>query len=83
MAQLVEETGRYKLICTMVESLPGEHLLATYSHSIFKPDVPVKRLFEEILNIGSTQHFGLVDGDYREVLRQLCQLMDFDYYEIK
>lgn len=83
MAQLVEETGRYKLICTMVESLPGEHLLATYSHSIFKPDVPVKRLFEEILNIGSTQHFGLVDGDYREVLRQLCQLMNFEYYEIK
>lgn len=83
IAQLVECDGKYKLVCTLVDSLPGEHLLATYSHSIFKPVVPVKRLFEEIIKIGTTQHFGIVDGDYTKELADFAAIMDFDFYEIK
>lgn len=40
LAQLAEENGRYKLICGMAESLPGDHILTTYSHSIFRPTFP-------------------------------------------
>ena len=83
MAQLVECDGKYKLVCTLVDSLEGEHLLATYSHSIFKPVVPVKRLFEEILKIGTTQHFGIVDGDYTAELEDFAAMMDFEFYNIK
>lgn len=82
MAQLVECNGRYKLVCTMVESLEGRHLLATYSHSIFRPVVPVERLFEEILKVGTTQHFAIVDGDYRNELAMFAQMMDFEYHQI-
>ena len=82
MAQLVECNGRYKLVATLVDSLEGEHLLATYSHSIFRPVVPVKRLFEEILKIGTTQHFALVDGDYLRELEMLAGIMDFEYHAI-
>ncbi len=82
MAQLVEDHGKYKLVCTMVESLPGKHLLATYSHSIFKPVVPVKELFERILKIGTTQHFAIADGDYRKELAMLSEIMGFEYYQI-
>ena len=82
MAQLVEENGKYKLTCALAESLPGEHLLATYSHSIFKPLAPVQQLFEQVMKIGTTQHFAVVDGDYREHLRILAGLMDFEYHSI-
>ena len=82
MAQLVECDGRYKLVATLVDSLEGEHILATYSHSIFRPVVPVKRLFEEILKIGTTQHFALVDGDYLRELEMLAGIMDFEYHAI-
>lgn len=82
MAQLVECDGGYKLVATLVESLPGEHILATYSHTIFRPVVPVERLFEEIIKIGTTQHFAVVDGDWRAQLRELSEIMDFKYYEI-
>ena len=82
MAQLVECDGGYKLVATLVESLPGEHILATYSHTIFRPVVPVERLFEEIIKIGTTQHFAVVDGDWRAQLRELSDIMDFKYYEI-
>lgn len=40
MAQLVECDGRYKLVATLVDSLEGGHILATYSHSIFRPWSP-------------------------------------------
>ena len=83
LAQLVEENGCYKLICGMAESLPGDHILTTYSHSIFRPDVPVGRFFEQILLWCSTQHFGVVDGDYRRELKEVAALMDFDYCPIE
>lgn len=83
LAQLIEENGRYKLICGMAESLPGDHILATYSHSIFRPELPVERFFEQILRVGSTQHFGVVDGDYRRELKEVAALMDFDFHPIE
>lgn len=83
MAQLLEEDGRYKLVCTLAESLPGKHLLATYSHSIFRPQVPVKELFEQILRIGATQHFAITDGDWTAELEQFASIMGFEFYNIK
>ncbi|MDR0901185.1 MAG: hypothetical protein LBM92_00250 [Opitutaceae bacterium] len=83
MAQLVEENGKYKLVCALADSLPGKHLLATYSHTIFKPVVPVNQLFEQVLKVGTTQHFAVVDGDYCDQLRLLAEMMDFDFYHIK
>lgn len=82
MVQLTEDHGVYKLVCTLVDSLEGGHILATYSHSIFKPVVPVKDLFEKILKIGTTQHFAIVDGDYCEDLAILAEIMGFEYHKI-
>lgn len=83
VAGLFEEAGKYKLICFMAESLPGKHLLATYTHSIFKPVVPVKELFEQVLRIGATQHYAIVDGDWRKELEALAEIMGFEFYNIK
>lgn len=83
MAGLYEENGKYKLICTQVESLPGKHLLATYSHTIFRPVVPVKDLFERILKIGATQHYAVVDGDWTAELQDLAEMMGFEFYNLK
>lgn len=82
VAGLYEEDGRYKLICFRAESLPGKHLLATYSHSIFKPVVPVKELFGQILKIGATQHYAIVDGDYMDDLETFASIMGFEFYKI-
>jgi L-arabinose isomerase len=82
MAQLTENNGTYKLVSTLVDSIDGEHILASYSHGIFRPIIPVKILFEEILKIGTTQHFALVDGDFRTELSILSELMGFEYHEI-
>lgn len=82
LAQLIEDNGKYKLICGMAESLPGKQILATYSHSIFRPTVPVKSFFEQILKIGATQHFGVVDGDWRKELKAVAEIMGFEYYEV-
>ena len=82
-AGIYEESGKYKLVSFLAESLPGEHLLATYSHTIFRPEVPVKELFERILRIGSTQHFAIVDGDCRRQLEAFAAVMGFEFHSIK
>lgn len=91
VAGLYEEDGLYKLITFKADSLSEKdtpqsdrkHLLATYSHTIFKPEVPVKKLFEKILRIGATQHYAIVDGDYVAELEVLADIMGFEFYSIK
>ena len=91
VAGLYEEDGKYKLITFMAESLDAKdtpqsklkHLLATYSHTIFKPEVPAKELWEQVLRIGATQHYAIVDGDYRNELKALAEMMGFEYYDIR
>ena len=91
VAGLYEQDGKYKLITFMAESLSEKdtpqsaknHLLATYSHTIFRPVVPAKELWEKVLNIGATQHYAIVDGDYRDELRDLASIMGFEFYDIR
>lgn len=82
MAQLTENNGTYKLVCTLVDSLDGEHIIASYSHTVFRPVVPAKELFEKILKIGTSQHFAVVDGDYCADLAILAEIMGFEYHQI-
>ena len=90
VAGLYEENGKYKLVTFMAESLSEKdtpqsskkHLLATYSHTIFKPVVPVKELFEQVLKVGVTQHYAIVDGDWRPQLEALAEIMGFEFYSI-
>lgn len=80
---IYEQDGKYKMVCFQAESLPGEHILATYSHSIFRPVVPVKDLFERLLEIGVTQHYAIVDGDWRRELKDFAEIMGFEFYDIR
>ena len=83
MTGLYEEDGRYKMIATLVESLPGKQFLATYSHSEFRPLVPVKKLFGELLKVGVTQHYAIADGDWTRELENFAEMMGFEFYNIK
>ena len=91
VAGLYEQGGKYKLITFLAESLSEKdtpqstkkHLLATYSHTIFKPQVPVKQLWEQVLRIGATQHYAIVDGDCRAQLEDLAAIMGFEFYNLQ
>ena len=91
VAGLYEEDGKYKLITFLATSLSEKetpqstkkHLLATYSHTIFRPEVPAKELWEKVLRIGATQHYAIVDGDCRAELQDLAEIMGFEFYNIK
>ena len=91
MAGLYEEDGKYKLITFLAESLDAAqtpqskipHLLATYSHTIFRPVVPVKELWEQVLRIGATQHYAIVDGDWRAELADFAALCGLEFYDIR
>lgn len=91
VAGLYEQGGKYKLITFLAESLSEKdtpqsskkHLLATYSHTIFKPQVPVTQLWEQVLRIGATQHYAIVDGDCRAQLEDLAAIMGFEFYNLQ
>ena len=83
MTGIYEEDGKYKMVATLIESLPGKQFLATYSHSEFKPQVPVKKLFEELLKVGVTQHYAIADGDWTKELEAFAEMMGFEFYNIK
>ncbi len=83
MLHCSQQTGRFQLVSTRVEALPTEHHLATYSHSRFRPiGESCEELFGKLLNIGVTQHYGIVDGDCQAALRDFAMMMNFEYTEV-
>lgn len=83
MLHCSEHNGKLQFVATRVEALPTEHFLATYSHSLFRPiSQSAPELFEKLLKIGVTQHYGLVDGNVIAAVRDLAMMLGFDFYEV-
>lgn len=83
MLHMSEKNGRMKMVCTLVEALPTKHYLASYSHAEFcHRTLKPQELFNRLISVGVTQHYGIVDGDYIKELEELASLMDFDFYFI-
>lgn len=83
MAHLSQHNGQFVLAATLVESLPQEAHLATYSHGRFRPvNGSCKKLFDDLLRIGVTQHFSLVAGDVTQAVMDLGNLLGFECYRV-
>lgn len=80
MLHVSECNGRFKMVCTLVDALPCEHFITSYSHGLFRPLTGnVQELFHKLLQTGVTQHYSLVEGDYIQELSYLAQLLDFEF----
>ena len=83
MLHCSQQTGEFQLVATRVEALPTDHFLATYSHSLFRPiGQSSEELFQKLLDIGVTQHYGIADGNHLAALRDLANLLGFAYHEV-
>ena len=59
--------------------LPTEHLSSSYSHGKFRHlNGNIQDLFDKLLQIGVTQHYSLVEGNYIKQLVYLAKLMNFE-----
>lgn len=83
MLHCSENNGRFKLVTTRIEALATDHILATYSHGLFRAIGQTnEELFRKLLDIGVTQHYAIVPGNYLDQIRETAKLLDFDYYEV-
>lgn len=71
-------SGRFKMVCSLVDAVETKHFLAGYSHGLFRSRIPVEVFFGKLINIGVTQHYGIAPGNYLSELKILSQLLDFD-----
>lgn len=63
--------------------IPCEHFLATYSHGLFRAiGQSNAELFEKLLKIGVTQHYGIASGDFTAELRDVARMLNFDFYSL-
>ncbi len=82
MLHISECEGQYKLICSVVDALPTKHHLAGYTHGLFKPRKPCIAFFQELMEIGVTQHFAIAQGDHCAELQEFAQIMGFSFHRI-
>ena len=72
--------GGLKLVCGLVDALPATHEITSYSHGSFRPvGIDIQEYFAKLLNIGVTQHYGVVEGDYIAELRDFAKIMDMEF----
>lgn len=83
MLHMSEKDGVFKMVCTLVEALPTKHYMASYSHAEFcHKTLSPQELFNRLINIGVTQHYAIVDGDWTAELEDLAYLMGFEFFRI-
>ena len=83
MLHCSEHNGRFLFATTLIDSLPCDHFLATYSHGLFRPVGQTSpELFEKLLRIGVTQHYGIANGDCIPAIADLSMMLDFDYHKV-
>ena len=71
-----------KLVASKVTSIEGPHRIQGYTHSEFRVDGDINLFFEKLLEIGTTQHFVVVEGDYIKQLKALSELCNFSFYAV-
>lgn len=83
MLHCSEHNGNFMFAATLLDSLPCKHFLATYSHGLFRAVGETNtELFEKLLKIGVTQHYGLVSGDCIPAVEDLAKMLNFDYHRV-
>lgn len=82
MLHISERDGRYIMVCSVVDALETEHHLAGYSHGLFKPRKPCLDFFQELMDIGVTQHFAIVQGNHLAELEAFANIMNFTFHRI-
>ena len=83
MVHLSQRNGKFVMAVTLVESLPEEAHLATYSHGRFRPvGQSCKALFDKLLAIGVTQHYALAAGDVTQEVLDLAFLLGFECHQV-
>lgn len=78
-----QKNGRFQFVVTQVDFLPCKHFLATYCHGRFRPvTMDCETFIAKLTQIGVTQHYLSTDGDQRSKIKDLAELLDFDYIEL-
>lgn len=83
MLHCSQRNGSFRFAATLVDCLPTEHFLATYSHGLFRAaDGSNRALFERLLRLGVTQHYAIVHGDRLAAVEDLAKLLAFEYHRV-
>ncbi|HBP38331.1 MAG TPA: hypothetical protein DD640_06250 [Clostridiales bacterium] len=83
MVHVSQHGGGFILTAALVESLPTEMHLASYSHGRFRMiGQSCRDYFGKLLQTGVTQHFVLVEGDVMSEILQLGRLLDFETHDL-
>lgn len=78
-----ECNGKMKMVFSTVECLKTKHYLASYSHADFRhTSLRNEDFFKKLAEMGVTQHYAIVDGDYTKELQCLAEIYGFDYINI-
>ena len=83
LLHMSEKDGRMKIVACNVDAVRCPHYLASYSHGEFthRTQTP-EQLFNRILNIGVTQHYGIAPGNCMKELQILAELCGFDFTDV-
>jgi L-arabinose isomerase len=80
MLHVSQKDGKFQMVCGLVDALPARHFITSYSHGLFRPaEGDMKSFFQKLLDIGVTQHYGVVAGDYTAELAALAKILGFSF----
>lgn len=83
MLHMSECDGKFKMVACTVEALQCKHYLASYSHGELRAKTQsAEELFNKILSVGVTQHYGIAPGNCMKELEILADICGFEFHNV-
>lgn len=82
MLHISQGENGFKMVCAKVTAVECPHHLAGYSHGLFKIEGDLPQFFEKLMNVGVTQHYGVVPGDCVAQLRDTAFLLGMEWVDL-
>lgn len=79
---IFEDNDCYRFVVYSGEALESEKWVPGNVHAKVKLNIPLDEFFEDLVDIGVTQHFTLVYGDAKKRIKYLAKLLNFEYYDL-
>jgi L-arabinose isomerase len=81
-AHMGQSDWSWKVVSSVVESVPVTCRLKGYAGGSFRPPGKVNDFFGQLMEAGVTQHYLVVEGDHGEVVRDFAAVNDLEMVEI-
>ena len=82
LVSFFEDVHGYSVTVCSGTSLPGDIAIPGYAHARVRVAMPIEKFMQDVIRIGTTQHFTYCLGNLKPRIKMLADLLGIAYHDL-